>query len=105
MVAKAQYLSSIQIYTNWYWNQQPKHHVITVPTRTIIHPQPEVNAITDFHAIPTIICYRTQGKKAISRHPICLTDSDYDYILEEISCQENFGFERYVDVYSDNMED
>ena len=62
LVVKAQYLFSMQIDTNWYWNQQPKHHVITVPTRTILHPQLEFNAVTDFHAIPTSVCTRTQGK-------------------------------------------
>ena len=81
LVVEAQYLCSMQIYTNWYWNQQPKHHVITVPTRTILHPQLEVNVITEFHATPTSICYRTQAKKYISRQPICLTDAEYDYIL------------------------
>ena len=44
LVVKAQYICSLQIDTNWYWNQQPKHYVITVPTRTILHPQLEVNA-------------------------------------------------------------
>ena len=53
LVVNAKYLCSIQVDTNSYWNQQSKHHVITVPTRTIIHPQPEGDAITDFHLIPT----------------------------------------------------
>ena len=53
----------MQVDTNWYWNKQQKHHVITVPTRTILHPQLEGDAITDFHAIPTSICSRTQAKK------------------------------------------
>ena len=47
----------------------------------------------------------TQAKKSISRQPICLTDSDYDYILEEISCRDKIEFERDVDVYSDVTED
>ena len=47
---------------NWYWNQQPQQHVVTVPTCTILHPQLEVNAVTDFHAIPTIVCTMTQAK-------------------------------------------
>ena len=34
LVGKAKYLCSMQIDTNWYWSQQPKHHVITVRTRT-----------------------------------------------------------------------
>ena len=79
LVVKEKYLCSMQIDTNWYWNQQHKKHFITVPTRTILHPQLEVNAVTDFQAIPTSVCTSTQ-KKAISRQPICLTDSDYDYI-------------------------
>ena len=105
LVVKAQYICSMQIDTNWYWNQQPKHHVITVPTRTILHPQLEFNAITDFHAIPTSISSRTQAKKAISRQPICLTDADYDYILEEIGSQDKIEFERELDVYGEDMED
>ena len=84
MIVKAQYLCSVQIDTNWYWDQQPKHHGITFPTRTILHPKPEVSAVTDFHAIPTSVCSRTQAKKSISRQPICLTGADYDCILEEI---------------------
>ena len=105
LVVKAKYLCSMQVETNWYWNQQPKHHVITVPTRTILHPQLEVNAVTDFHEIPKSICTRTQAKKSISIQPICLTYSDYDYILEEIGRQDKIEFERYEEVYSDDMED
>ena len=81
LVVKAQYLCSMQIDTTWYWNQQPKQHVIKVPACTILHPQIEVNIVTDFHSIPTSVCTRTQVKKSISRQPICLTNSDYDYIL------------------------
>ena len=76
-----------------------------MPTRTILHPQLEVDAITDFHAIPTSVCSRTQGKKVISRQPICLTNADYDYILEEIGRRDKIEFEREVDTYSDDMED
>ena len=94
LVVKAKYPCSMQVYTKWYWNQQSKHHFITVPTRTILYPQLEGDAITDFHSIPTSICSRTQYKKSISRQPICLTDADYDYILEEIGRREKIKFER-----------
>ena len=104
LVVKAKYLCSMKIYTNWYCNQ-PKHNVITVPTRTILHPKLEVNAITYFHAIPTSVCSRTQTKKDISRQPIFLTDADYDYILEGIGHRDRIEFEREVDVYSYYMED
>ena len=73
LVVKAKYLCSMQVDTNWYWNKLPQQNVIPVPTCTILHPQPEVNTITNFHAIPTIVCSRTQAKKAISRQPLCLT--------------------------------
>ena len=62
LVIKAQYLCSMQIDTNRYCNQQPKHHVITVPTCTILHPQLEVDSITEFHAISKSVCSITQGK-------------------------------------------
>ena len=39
--------------------------------------------------------------KSISRHPICLTDSDYDCILEDIGHREKVWFESDVEVYSD----
>ena len=70
----------MQIDTNWYLNQQPKHHVIAVTTRTILHPQLEVNAVTDFTQYPQVYVPGNR-KKFISRQPIFLTDSDYDYIL------------------------
>ena len=94
----------MQVDTNWYWNQQPKQNVITVPRRTILHPKLEVNTVTDFNAIPTSVCNRTQVKKSISRQPICLTDSDYDCILKEIGRREKTKSERDVEVYSDNEE-
>ena len=95
----------MQVDTNWYWSQQSKHHVITVPTRIILHTKLEGDAIKDFHSIPTSICYRTQAKKAISRQLICLTDAEYDYIFEDIGRQDKIEFEREIYVYSDDMED
>ena len=48
--------------------------------------------------------YQDTGKKSIPRQTICFTDSDYDYILEEIGRRDKIEFERDVEVYSDNME-
>ena len=36
LVVKSQYIFSMQVDTNWYWNQQPKQHVIIVPKLTIL---------------------------------------------------------------------
>ena len=104
LVVKAQYLCYTQVDTNWYWNQNQQQHVITVPTRTLLHPRLEVNAVIDLQTIPKSVCNRTQVEKSISRHPICLTDSEYDYILEEIGCWEKIDFERDVEFYSDEEE-
>ena len=48
LIVKAQYNCSMQVDTNWYCNEHPQQNVTTVPTRTIPHPQLEVNAVTDF---------------------------------------------------------
>ena len=48
--------------------------------------------------------YQDTSKKSISRQPMCSTDSDYDYILEEIGRQDKIEFERDVKVYSDDEE-
>ena len=64
LVVKAQYICSIQVDTNWYWNKHPQHHVITVSTRKILHPRLEVNVVTYFHAIPKSVCTRTQAKNS-----------------------------------------
>ena len=42
-------------------------------------------------------------EKNIPRHPICITDADHYYILDEIICQEKLIFERQIetDVESD----
>ena len=63
LVVKSQYLCSMQVDTNWYWNKLPQQNVITVPTRTIIHPQLEVNSVIYFHATPKNVCTRNQSKK------------------------------------------
>ena len=42
--------------------------------------------------------YQETSKKSISRHPICLTNSDYDYILEEIVRQDKIEFEGDLEV-------
>ena len=63
LVVKSLYICSMQVDNNWYWDQQPKHHVIKVPKRTILHPQLEGKVVTDFHDIPKRISTRTQAKK------------------------------------------
>ena len=82
----------MQVDTNWCWNQHPQQNVITFPTRTILHPRLEVNSVTYLNAITKSVCNRTQENKYISIQIICLTDSDYNYILEEIGHQDIIEF-------------
>ena len=73
---------NMQVDTHWYWNQHPQQNIITVPTHTILHTRLEVNYIINFHDITKSLYNRTQANKSVSINPICLTDYDYDYILE-----------------------
>ena len=84
LVVKSQYICSVQENTNWYWKQQSLQHNIIVTTCTILHPCLDVIIITDVQDIPNTVCNSNQAKKAIQRHLICMADSDYDYILDEI---------------------
>ena len=87
--------------TNWYWKKQPLKQTIIVPTRTIIDPRLDVITIIYVQDIPMNICNMIQAKKYIQRHTIIMTDSDYDYILDEIERHEKIEFERNVSVNSD----
>ena len=57
---------------------------IIVPTRIIIHTCLYVIRITYVQDTPKTVCNMIQEKKSMQRHPICLTDADYYYILYEI---------------------
>ena len=80
LVAKAKYIYSIQEITIWYWQKQILQHTIIVLTCTILHPRLDGAEITDIQDVPKSVCNKIQGKKAIQRYTICLTDTDYDYI-------------------------
>ena len=84
LVVNTQYLCSMQENTNWYWKQKSLQQNIIVPTCTIIHPCLDVVRILYVKGTPKNVCNRIQAKKDIQRHSICLTDSDYYYILDEI---------------------
>ena len=91
----------MQYNTNWYWKPQPLQHIIIVPTRTVLHPHLEVIIIIYVQDIPKKICARSKAKKSIQRHPIIMTDADYDYIMDEIERREKIEFERNASVNSD----
>ena len=49
-----------------------------------MHPCLDVVAVNDLHDIPKRFFNRNKEKQALRKHPIILTESDNDYILEEI---------------------
>ena len=63
---------------------EDQKQVIIAPTQTIVHPYIDVVAVKYFHDILKSILNRNHAKQALQKQPICLTDSDHDYILEEI---------------------
>ena len=81
LVVAAQYIFSMQENTNWYWKQQPLQQTIIVTTRTILHPRLDVITIRYVQDIHKNFCNSIQAKKSIQRHPIIMTDTDYDYIF------------------------
>ena len=53
---------------------------------------------------PKVYVTGHKKKLIISRHPRCVTDSDYDYILEEMFRRVKIEFERDVETKSDDEE-
>ena len=87
--------------TNWYWKQQPLQQTRIPPKLTILHPRLDVITIRYVQDTPKIFCNRIQAKKSTKRHPIIMTDADYDYIFNEIERRERIEFERNVGGNSD----
>ena len=91
LFVKVQYLCSMQENTNWYWKQKTLQHNIIVPTRTILHPRLEVIIIIYVQDTPKKLCGRSEAKKTIQRHPIIMTDADYDYIWMNLSIMKKIS--------------
>ena len=66
----------------FYWYQKQQQQVIIFPSDTIVHQFLDFVTVKYVHGIIRIIRNRSQEKKDLQRHHICLTDSDQNYILE-----------------------
>ena len=87
--------------TNLYWKQHSLQQTIIFPTRTILHPRLEVIIIRYVQNVPRTLFIRDELKKAIKRHPIIVTGSVYDCIIDEIEFRKKIEFEKNVSVNSD----
>ena len=56
--------------------------------------------VTEVKQIPYSVCNRNQQQKDLQRHPICITESDHEFILNEIKCRYTIEYERDMSVYS-----
>ena len=65
LVVRAQYISSTQENTNWYWKQQPLQQTVIVPTRTILRPHLYVIIIRYVQYILSKLCSTNEEKKEI----------------------------------------
>ena len=81
----------MQEITNLHWKQKPVQQTIIFPTRTIPHPRLDVIIRRYVQDTPKNLCNRNQAKKEIKRHPIIMTDADYDYILNDIDFCEKLS--------------
>ena len=87
--------------TNRFWKQQPLQQTIIVPTHTLLRPRLDVITIIYVEETPKNICIRIHAKNFIRRHPIIITDADYDCILDEIEGIKEIEFEKNMSVISD----
>ena len=89
--------------TKCYWEQKNQQQFIIVPTHTIAHPCFDVIIVKYIHDIPRSDYNRNQLIQALQRYTICLTDSDHDYIIDEIGRREKMEHKKYISV--DNNEE
>ena len=73
--------------TNWYWKKPPLQQTIIFTTRTILHPCLDVVTI-NLSKTSLIIFVTGFRENPIQRHPIIKSDTDYDYILDNIDRHE-----------------
>ena len=77
--------------TNCYWKQQPIQKTSIFIKLTILYPRLDVIIIRYVQDIPKNVYSRNQARKAIQRHPIIMTDEDYEYVFDEIESREKMS--------------
>ena len=68
----------------WYWYQKHQQKIIVIPTCTILHPCLDVILVKCIQDIPRSFCNWNQANQDLQIIPICVTDSNHDYIIDEI---------------------
>ena len=55
--------------------------------------------VKDVRDIPRNVCNINQAKHALQIHTIFMTDSDHNYILEEIECRDTIEYKINISVH------
>ena len=57
--------------------------------------------VKDVHDITRSVCNRNKAKQSFQKHPICLNESDINYILKVIEYRDKTDYERNLNVDGD----
>ena len=82
--------------------EENQQQVIVVLTHTILHPCIDVVTVKEVHGMLISVFNRNQTKQALQRHPICLTNYDNNYILEEIEHRKTIYYEQKIRDHGDD---
>ena len=98
MVIIANYIRCMQENKICYWEGENNQQLIFFPTHTIVHTCLDVFVAKYGHDITISAFNINQTRKDLQRYLICLTDSDNDYIIDEIGGKEKIEYKINVSV-------
>ena len=88
---------------NWYWEQTHKQKFIVVPTHKIYHNCIDVIVVKYVQDTPKTFCNTNQEHQASKRRPICINESNHEYILDESFCR--YQIEHEININIENTAD
>ena len=95
-IVKAEYLSISKASTNWHWQQFGTKESVIIETHNTVHPCLDVSTIKYDADIPISLWNKKQAQKSVQRHPICISDADHDYNLDEIEHRDQIDYKNYT---------
>ena len=97
IVLKSQYMNCIQGTTKLYLGKLPQQNNITISTCTIVHPCLDVMTAIEAKNKKSVF-NKNQSRRDIKRRPVCLTNSDNDFIIDEIKRRDTIEYTRKISV-------
>ena len=84
--------------TKCYWEKRYQKQTIAILTRTVVHPFLDIFVVKYVQDILRSFCNKNQAHQVLQRYYVCITDSDHDYILDEILRQDQIEYERKIKI-------